>query len=113
MQPRKLNKHTILISIFIIFSEIRTPEDVRKIIKTAKLHESELTDTSQILRFPAPSQQNDNLRLMLLDDTLLKEIEAGNELIFKGKKLTCPMQCNRCTTSRAQKKGDRGFESRH
>lgn len=63
---------------------MRTTEDVRKIIKTAKLHESELTETTQILRFPGPSQQNDNLRLMLLDDILLKEIEAGNDLIFKG-----------------------------
>ncbi|XP_045762587.1 sister chromatid cohesion protein DCC1 [Maniola jurtina] len=62
----------------------RTSEDVRKIIKTAKLHESELTEVTQILRFPDPSQQNDNLRLMLLDDNLLKEIEAGNQLIFKG-----------------------------
>lgn len=64
--------------------EMRTPEEVRKIIKIAKLHESELTDITQILRFPAAQKQNDNLRLMLLDDNLLKEIEAGNELIFKG-----------------------------
>lgn len=73
-----------LIFIIICFSEERTPEDVRKIIKTAKLHESELTEITQILRFPDPSEQNDNLRLLLLDDNLLKEIEAGNQLIFKG-----------------------------
>ncbi|XP_050356363.1 sister chromatid cohesion protein DCC1 [Nymphalis io] len=65
-------------------SEERTSDDVRKVIKTAKLHESELTETTQILRFPSPDQQNHNLRLMLLDDNLLKEIEAGNQLIFKG-----------------------------
>lgn len=65
-------------------NETRTPEDVRKIIKTAKLHESELTEVSQILRFPPQNKENDNLRLMLLDDVLLKEIEAGNQLIFKG-----------------------------
>uniref|UniRef100_A0A2A4JVD1 Sister chromatid cohesion protein DCC1 n=1 Tax=Heliothis virescens TaxID=7102 RepID=A0A2A4JVD1_HELVI len=64
--------------------EMRTPEEVRKIIKTAKLHESELTEVTQVLRFPDTSQQNHNLKLMLLDDTLLKEIEAGNELTFKG-----------------------------
>ncbi|XP_023942598.2 sister chromatid cohesion protein DCC1 [Bicyclus anynana] len=62
----------------------RSSEDVRKIIKTAKLHESELTEVTQILRFPDPSKQNDNLKLMLLDDNLLKEIEGGNQLIFKG-----------------------------
>lgn len=64
--------------------EMRTPEEVRKIIKTAKLHESELTEVTQVLRFPEPTQQNHNLKLMLLDDTLLKEIEAGKELVFKG-----------------------------
>ncbi|CAH1640715.1 unnamed protein product [Spodoptera littoralis] len=55
-----------------------------KIIKTAKLHESELTEITQVLRFPNPSEQNDRLKLMLLDDNLLKEIEAGNDLLFKG-----------------------------
>nr|XP_021197886.2 sister chromatid cohesion protein DCC1 [Helicoverpa armigera] len=64
--------------------EMRTPEEVRKIIKTAKLHESELTEVTQVLRFPEPTQQNHNLKLMLLDDTLLKEIEAGKDLVFKG-----------------------------
>lgn len=68
-----------------ISREERTPEDARKIIKTAKLHESELTDITQVLRFPDPRLHNDNLKLMLLDDNLLKEIEAGNELLFKGK----------------------------
>ncbi|XP_045455623.1 sister chromatid cohesion protein DCC1 [Melitaea cinxia] len=65
-------------------SEDRTSEDVRKVIKIAKLHESELTEISQVLRFSDPSQHNPNLRLMLLDDILLKEIEEGNELTFKG-----------------------------
>ncbi|KAF9411605.1 hypothetical protein HW555_009677 [Spodoptera exigua] len=64
--------------------ELRTPEEARKIIKTAKLHESELTEITQVLRFPNPSEQNDRLKLMLLDDNLLKEIEAGNDLMFKG-----------------------------
>lgn len=73
-----------MLTIVFCFSQERTPEDVRKIIKTAKLHESELTEVTQILRFPDPSQQNDNLRLMLLDDNLLKEIEAGNQFVFKG-----------------------------
>ncbi|XP_035452255.2 sister chromatid cohesion protein DCC1 [Spodoptera frugiperda] len=64
--------------------ELRTPEEARKIIKTAKLHESELTEITQVLRFPNPSEHNDRLKLMLLDDNLLKEIEAGNDLMFKG-----------------------------
>lgn len=64
--------------------ELRTPEEARKIIKTAKLHESELTEITQVLRFPNPSEHNDRLKLMLLDDNLLKEIEAGNDLVFKG-----------------------------
>ncbi|XP_041975696.1 sister chromatid cohesion protein DCC1 [Aricia agestis] len=62
----------------------RAPEDVRKIIKAAKLHESELTEVTQILRFPEASKRSNNLKLMLLDDYLLKEIEAGNDMIFKG-----------------------------
>ncbi|XP_063833499.1 sister chromatid cohesion protein DCC1 [Ostrinia nubilalis] len=64
--------------------EERTPEDARKIIKIAKLHEPELTEITQVLRFPDVNHQNDNLKLMLLDDVLLKEIEKGNDLIFKG-----------------------------
>ncbi|XP_013191769.2 sister chromatid cohesion protein DCC1 [Amyelois transitella] len=64
--------------------EERTPEDVRKIIKTAKLHESELTEITQILRFPDPSKQNHNLKLIQLDANLLKIIEEGQELLFKG-----------------------------
>lgn len=63
---------------------MRSPDDVRKVIKIAKLHESELTETTQILRFPPSYKRNENLRLMQLDDYLLKEIEAGNELVFKG-----------------------------
>ncbi|KAI8432682.1 hypothetical protein MSG28_013647 [Choristoneura fumiferana] len=34
--------------------------------------------------FPDATNKNENLRLMLLDATLLNEIEAGNELLFKG-----------------------------
>ncbi|XP_063542174.1 sister chromatid cohesion protein DCC1 [Cydia strobilella] len=64
--------------------EERTSEDVRKIIKTAKLHESELTEVTQVLRFPDAASQKQNLSLMLLDANLLKEIEEGNELLFKG-----------------------------
>ncbi|CAG9792993.1 unnamed protein product [Diatraea saccharalis] len=64
--------------------EKRTPEDARKIIRTAKLHESELTETTQVLRFVDASNRNANLRLLQLDDYLLKEIEEGKELIFKG-----------------------------
>ncbi|XP_038218251.1 sister chromatid cohesion protein DCC1 [Zerene cesonia] len=73
--------------------EIRTPEDVRKVIKTAKLHESELTEISQVLRFPDPSINNDNLKLMLLDNNLLQQIEAGNQLIFKGDEEENVMLC--------------------
>ncbi|CAK1543583.1 unnamed protein product [Leptosia nina] len=62
----------------------RTPEDVRKVIKTAKLHESELTEITQVLRFPEASKRNDNLRLMKLDSYLLKYIEDGKQLVFKG-----------------------------
>ncbi|XP_068624978.1 sister chromatid cohesion protein DCC1 isoform X2 [Battus philenor] len=62
----------------------RTPEDIRKVIKIAKLHESELTDITQVLMFPESTSRNDNLRLLQLDDILLKEIEAGNNLVFKG-----------------------------
>ncbi|KAJ0171436.1 hypothetical protein K1T71_012986 [Dendrolimus kikuchii] len=64
--------------------ETRSSDDVRKVIKIAKLHESELTETTQVLRFPPANKQNENLRLIQLDDYLLKEIEAGNELVFKG-----------------------------
>lgn len=64
--------------------DVHTPDEVRKIIKTAKLHEPELTELSQVLRISESSTQNQNLRLMLLDSTLLKEIESGGELILKG-----------------------------
>ncbi|CAB3249644.1 unnamed protein product [Arctia plantaginis] len=63
---------------------MKTPDEVRKIIKIAKLHEPELTEITQVLRFSEPEKRNDNLKLLLLDDNLLKEIESGKELIFKG-----------------------------
>lgn len=53
-------------------------------MKAAKLHESELTEITQVLRFPNSNTHNDKLKLVLLDNNLLKEIESGNELIFKG-----------------------------
>ncbi|XP_011566131.3 sister chromatid cohesion protein DCC1 [Plutella xylostella] len=78
--------------------ELRTSEEVRKIIKTAKLHESELTDITQVLRFPDASLHNDNLRLMQLDDYLLKEIEAGKELVFKGEREENVVLCTETKT---------------
>lgn len=90
---RLLNFEIMFKLTFIVLSEERTPEDVRKIIKTAKLHESELTEITQILRFPASSEQNNNFKLMLLDDNLLKEIESGHQLIFKGKLIKHLRRC--------------------
>lgn len=61
-----------------------TPEDVHKVIKTAKLHGSELRDLSQILSFADDTPQYDNLRFMQLDEHLLAELMAGSRLVFKG-----------------------------
>ncbi|KAL4708643.1 hypothetical protein ACJJTC_008169 [Scirpophaga incertulas] len=63
--------------------EDSTSEDTRQ-IRTAKLHESDLTEITQVLMFPEGKIQHDDLRLMLLDDNLLKEIKNGGELLFKG-----------------------------
>ncbi|XP_073962546.1 sister chromatid cohesion protein DCC1 isoform X2 [Choristoneura fumiferana] len=90
--------------------EERTSEEIRKIIKTAKLHESELTEVTQVLMFPDATNKNENLRLMLLDATLLNEIEAGNELLFKDLLFAAATGLDETIADKSMDDSDTSFE---
>ncbi|KAH8254544.1 hypothetical protein KR032_010774, partial [Drosophila birchii] len=62
----------------------RTPEDVKAIVKHAKLDERQLTQLTQALYFPSSEVESDNLRLLELDGHMLEQIRDGQTLHFKG-----------------------------
>jgi hypothetical protein len=55
----------------------RTKEDLKSMIIHAKLEESNLTNISQSLYYPAISDDIADLKLLELDSHLLQELEAG------------------------------------
>jgi sister chromatid cohesion protein DCC1 len=55
----------------------RTKEDLKSMIIHAKLEESNLTNISQSLYYPALSDDAADLKLLELDSHLLQELEAG------------------------------------
>lgn len=61
----------------------RTVDDVKSMIKLAKLRESQLTDVTQVIYY-GESEINPDWKLLELNPQLLKAIEDGNELSFKG-----------------------------
>ncbi|XP_034478107.1 sister chromatid cohesion protein DCC1 [Drosophila innubila] len=63
---------------------VRTPEDVRTIVKHAKMDERQLTQLTQALYYPGANVVSDNLRLLELDDHMLQQIRTGQTLHFKG-----------------------------
>lgn len=67
-----------------VFSYERTPADVKEVIKHAKLHESELTDITQTLRFTSDNTNSENLKILQLDQHVLDELVVGATVTFKG-----------------------------
>jgi len=65
-------------------SYVRTPEDVRAIVKHAKMDERQLTQLTQAIYYPSANVVSDNLRLLELDDHMLQQIRVGQSLHFKG-----------------------------
>ncbi|KAM7342859.1 sister chromatid cohesion protein DCC1 [Cochliomyia hominivorax] len=63
---------------------VRTLEDVKGIIKHAKLDERNLTPVTQALYYPSADIISDNLKLLELDDHMLGQIRDGQVLHFKG-----------------------------
>ncbi|XP_068148264.1 sister chromatid cohesion protein DCC1 [Drosophila tropicalis] len=63
---------------------VRTPEDVRIIVKHAKLDERQLTQVTQALVYPSANIVADNLRLLELDSHMSEQIREGQTLHFKG-----------------------------
>lgn len=59
-------------------------EDVKGIIKHAKLDERNLTQVTQALYYPSADIVSDNLKLLELDDHMLGQIRDGQVLQFKG-----------------------------
>ncbi|KAH8279473.1 hypothetical protein KR026_010896, partial [Drosophila bipectinata] len=63
---------------------LRTPEDVKAIVKHAKLDERQLTQLTQALYYPSADVASENLRLLELDAHMLEQIRDGHTLHFKG-----------------------------
>lgn len=63
---------------------MRTPEDVKAIVKHAKLDERQLTQLTQALYYPSADVASENLRLLELDAHMLEQIRDGQTLHFKG-----------------------------
>lgn len=62
----------------------RTTDDVRSMIKYAKLDERKLTSITQALYYPMGTVQSEDFKLLELNPHLLAEIQAGQQLSFKG-----------------------------
>lgn len=75
-----------IISLLYIYflSYVRTAEDVKAIVKHAKLDERQLTQLTQALYYPSENVASDSLRLLELDDHMLQQIRTGQTLHFKG-----------------------------
>lgn len=72
------------LKIFRVSSYKRTAEDVKSVIKLAKLNEKKLTNLSQAIHFETYGEVNNNFKLLELNDHLLTSINEGEILSFKG-----------------------------
>lgn len=85
----KLNAQIVhdLKFLFIISSNVKEQnmDDVRSVIKLAKINEKNLTDVSQVLYYGVVKEESDNIRLLELNDHLLATINKGQLIQFKGK----------------------------
>lgn len=54
-------------------------------IKLAKLNEKQLTDVTQVIYY-GDTESNEDWKLLELNEPLLKAVEEGQVLSFKGKK---------------------------
>lgn len=61
----------------------RTSEDIKSMIKLAKLNEKQLTDITQVIYY-GDMENNPDWKLLELNGPLLKSIEEGQVLSFKG-----------------------------
>ncbi|XP_035787540.1 sister chromatid cohesion protein DCC1-like [Anopheles albimanus] len=64
----------------------RSIEDVRVIVKHAKLDHKNLTNTAQAIYYPHEEEGHDLgcIKLLEVDDHILQAVESGSEVCFKG-----------------------------
>ncbi|XP_058117046.1 sister chromatid cohesion protein DCC1 [Anopheles ziemanni] len=64
----------------------RTIDDVRLIVKHAKLDHKNLTNTAQAIYYPKEEPGHDlgNIKLLEVDDHILQAVENNDEVCFKG-----------------------------
>lgn len=62
----------------------RTAEDIKSMIKLAKLNEKNLTELTQAIYYGEGDSDNNNYKLLELNGHLLSAIEEGQTLQFKG-----------------------------
>ncbi|XP_044745859.1 sister chromatid cohesion protein DCC1 [Coccinella septempunctata] len=78
--------------------EKRNFEQIDEVIELAKLKQDELMPVVQTLYFNDSNLQCENLKLIQLDDNLLKDIEEGETLVFKGEKHENVVLCSKTKT---------------
>lgn len=86
----KLWVHQLLLNFYISFvvyrsQYSRTSDDIKSMIKLAKLNEKQLTDVTQVIYY-GDTESSDDWKLLELNGPLLKAVEEGQVLSFKGKK---------------------------
>ncbi|XP_053670527.1 sister chromatid cohesion protein DCC1 [Anopheles nili] len=64
----------------------RSIDDVRTIVKHAKLDHKNLTNTAQAIYYPVEEDGHDlnGIKLIEVDESIIEEIQNGNEICFKG-----------------------------
>lgn len=62
---------------------VRSLDEVRSMIKLAKLSEKHLTDVTQVVYY-GDAESSSNWKLLELNPNLLKAINEGETLSFKG-----------------------------
>ncbi|XP_050067305.1 sister chromatid cohesion protein DCC1 [Anopheles maculipalpis] len=64
----------------------RSIDDVRTIVRHAKLDHKNLTNVAQAIYYPTESEGHDlsNIKLLEVDEHILGELKTGSEMCFKG-----------------------------
>uniref|UniRef100_A0A182YRV5 Sister chromatid cohesion protein DCC1 n=1 Tax=Anopheles stephensi TaxID=30069 RepID=A0A182YRV5_ANOST len=64
----------------------RSIDDVRTIVRHAKLDHKNLTNVAQAIYYPTESEHHDlgNIKLLEVDEHILGELKTGSEMCFKG-----------------------------
>lgn len=74
----------LILILFVPYRYARTTNDVRSMVKYAKLDERKLTTITQALYYPTDDNYAEDVKLLELNPHLLAAIKEGQTLAFKG-----------------------------